>query len=294
MSIQVSWLGSDGTFWDLTTGPVQIDGDSSNGVEGFGEPKWNRNTIETAGSDGQRRTGQRSRASAREGYLPVIILGDNEGSWVDLSRSWWNSWSPDIPGTLTVTMPDGTTRAISACLVDDDSYAPARDPGLNFSEETAVTWVADDPFWYGPAQTAAFQVVDGTTDFFNGGAAPPFNLAPGNTINSASVSNPGDLEAWPTYILTGPATTFSVGVAGHTVAGSVTVEDGETLIVDSAPSRQVALLYRIDGTVANVTPQLSAVDFGSVPARSSAPLDVSVAGSGQLTITFAPRYRRAW
>lgn len=292
--IQLTWLGADGTYWDLARGKVQVDGNSSNGVEGLGEPKWNRNTISSAGTDGQRRTGQRSRADPRQGYLPVVILGDNELDWLALSQAWWNSWSPDAPGTLTAIMPDGGIRFIQACLIDDDSYAPQRDPGITATEQTAVTWVADDPFWRGPVIESDFQVTDGSVDFFNGGHAPPFNLAPGNTTSNVVMTNPGDLEAWPTYTITGPSTSFSVAINGAAVSGTIAVQAGERLVIQTDPSQQVAFLYKLDGSVVNVTPQLTNVHFSSIPTGATVQVAAAIIGTGSLSVAFNPRYRRAW
>lgn len=296
MTIQFTWFGVDGTTWDLTNGKVVVDGPgNSNGVEGLGLPKFNRQTIESAGRDGQRRTGQRSRASARQGYLPILILGNDGDDWHQLSSAWWNSWDPDLPGTLTVTMDDGTARSIDCFLVDDDTYAPQQDPTITGTEETAVTWIADSPFWYGDPVSSSFVVTSGgATDFFNGGAAPPFNLAAGNQLSSVQFSNTGDIEAWPVYTILGPATAFSITLSGQTVSGTITVPAGATLTIDTDPAMQTAILTTTDGTVTNVTPQLSSIGFASIPAGLTVPATVSITGSGTLTISYRPRYRRAW
>lgn len=296
MGIQVSYLGVDGTYWDLTTGKVRLSGTGTNGVEGLGEPKWNRNTIESAGTDGQRRTGQRSRASARQGYFPLLILGDDALDWSHTSAAWWRAWSPDIPGLITVAMPDGSQRTIAACLSDDDTYAPIMDPALTATEQIGLTWIADDPFWRSATISATFQVGDGgaPADFFNGGGAPPFNLSAGNTAADIVMSNPGELEAFPTYTVTGPATTFSVTLGGKVVSGSIAVETGQTLQIITDPAMQVAWLFNTDGTAVNVTPQLSSVNFGSIPAGTSSRVDATISGTGSLTVSFDPRYRRAW
>lgn len=291
MTILFSWIGADGTFWDLTHGPVIID---SKSAQGFGQPKWNRQTLSSAGTDGQRRTAQRARAEAREGYLPVIINAASGADWANISSAWWNSWSPDLPGTLVVSMPNDSIRFIRAYLKDDDAYGPTSDPTLTGVEAAAVTWVADDPFWRGNTVTQVFLQAS-TADFFNNGTAPPFNLVSGNTISKVVLSNPGDLEAWPTYELHGPASTFSVIINGHEVSGAINVALGGTLQIITDPAYQVALYTDPNGVVTNVTPQLLKVDWGYLPAQDSAvPLSVVVTGNASLAITYEPRYRRAW
>lgn len=289
--ILFTWEGADGSLWDLTHGPVLID---QKAAQGFGDPKWNRQTLASAGVDGQRRTGQRARALAREGYLPIIINARTGADWANISSAWWNSWSTDTEGLLTVMMPNGSIRWIRAFLKDDDNYGPVIDPSLTGIEQAALTWVADDPFWRGQTVTQVF-LQSNLADFFNDGAAPPFNLVPGNTISSVVVSNPGDLEAWPTYTLSGPATTFSVIVNGHEVAGDITVPAGATLNITTDPAYQVAMLTDSSGVVTNVTPQLSKIDWGYLPAKDAAiPVRVLVTGNAALAVSFEPRYRRAW
>jgi len=302
VTVQLTYQGADGSVWNLTNGGnVFVD---QRGVEGLGNPTWNRQTLESAGSDGQRRTGQRSRAKARQGYLPCILSADTPDGWFPLSAAWWNAWDTDTTGRLTVTMPDGTARFLDVCLMDDDSYAPTTDPSITGVEVVGVHWVADQPFWLGPQQTAYFDVQSDTTttttpDFFNAGAAPPFYLAKSTTTvvnadtTTLGLTNSGDVDAWPVYTFVGPITSFSATINGHTIAGTLNCPSGSTVVIDTDPARQTAFLYT--GTVAtNITPSLTAVDFAPIPKGGAATISASVVGSGSLTVTFYPRYKRAW
>ncbi len=291
MTIGVQWTGADNTVWDLINGPVSL---AQIGVQAFGEPEYIRQVTQSAGRDGQRRSGLRSRAKARSGFLPVNILGTSATDWYHLSAGWWASWSPDTPGELMVTMPNGSFRTLECYFDNDNTYAPITDPTLTFTESVGTSFIADDPWWKGATVTAAFTTVTGTVDFFNAGSAPPFNLAAGNLLSGVQLNNPGDLEAWPVYTLTGPATAFSVSINGHVVSGSININTGETLVLDTDPSSQVAFLYGSDGSTTNVTPQLTNVDFGFIPTGTTVPTNVTVTGTGLLSIAFQPRYRRAW
>ncbi len=289
--IGVVWVGADGSVWDLSAGPVVLQ---QSGVDGFGQPKWDRQVITSAGRDGQRRTLQRSRAEPRDGLLPVVLSAADMDSWLTLSRAWWNSWSPDVAGSLKVTAPDGRTRQIAAFLSDDNAYAPAFDPSIRAVELVAVTWIADDPWWRGSPRTFLFTVGSGAADFFNGGAAPPFIIVDSSTVATATISNTGDLDAWPTYTITGPATDFSITVDGHIVSGTITVATGETLTIDTDPAVQTAILTHADGSTSNVTPQLTGIDFASILPGESIPLTVTLDGTGSLLVTVTPRFVRAW
>lgn len=297
MTVQLTYQGADGSIWDLTNGNVFVD---QRGIEGLGNPEWNRQTLESAGSDGQRRTGQRSRAKARAGYLPCTLSAPTPADWYPLSASWWNAWDTDVTGRLTVTMPDGSFRTLDICLQDDDSYAPTTDPSINGVEVIGVNFVADQPFWLGQEQIAYFDVqsTTTTTDFFNGGAAPPFNLASSSTVvnpdgASLGLTNPGDVDAWPVYTLLGPVSDFSATINGHTVAGTFTCPAGASVVIDSDPARQTAFLYQ--GTIGqNISPSLTSVDFAPIPKGGAATITASVTGTGSMTVSFYPRYKRAW
>lgn len=292
-SLGLTWLGVDGSRWDLQRGPVQLDGPP----EGLGHPKWTRPTVSSPALDGQRLSSVlRSMAQPREGFLPAYLVQVRDvATWLATVRAWWASWSPDVAGTLQVTAPDGSVRSLACFLEDDSGYAPEADPTLALSESLAVTWVADDPWWKGPVATTALGLPSGG-DFLAGGAAPPFVISPSNSVGAGTLANPGEVDAWPVITVAGPASSFSVTIAGKTVAGVINVTAGASLVIDTNPTAQSALLIGADGTVTNVTAQLSSVGFTPVPAGGNAAATTALTGGvgASLTVAVTPRYRRAW
>lgn len=290
--IGVSLLGVDGSSWDLRAGQVVL----GPGPEGFGLPTFERPTVETPAIDGQRLQSIGSRAKARSGLLPCIMQPqDTEAAWLALQRAWWAAWSPDAPCTLTVTDPNGGRRSIAAYLDSDDGYGLELEPTINLFERLPVSWIADDPWWRGPAVEQRIDVATGG-DWLAGGTAPPFQFQPAATTGAGTLANPGEQPAWATYTISAGATSFSITVNGQTTSGTITVPTGGRLVIDTDPVAQTALLYATDGSVTNVTPQLSAIGFTPVPVGGSVPVTTQLTGGNgsSITVSIRPRYRRAF
>lgn len=290
--IGVTLTGADGSAWDLRNGPVVLGA----GAEGFGLPTFDRPTIESPNIDGQRLLTIGSRAKARSGILPCVLTPqETEADWLALQRAWWSAWSPDVPAVLTVTDPVGGTRNISAYLDSDDGYGLELDPTVNLFEQVPVSWIADDPWWRGPTQVTVLAATD-AGDYLAGGTAPPLNLSSSVSTGTGTLSNTGDVPAWPLYTIGAGATAFKITVNGQTTAGTITVPTGGRLVINTDPTAQTALLIAADGTVTNVTPQLTSVDFAQVPLGGQVTVAVQlVSPSGAtISVSIAPRFRRAF
>lgn len=106
------------------------------------------------------------------------------------------------PGTLRIVRPDGTAREI-------DAYYEAGfrgEDGQGWLEDTAVLQLlCEDPFWRDPtlrSTTRQFADQGSDTDNFY---APFMSLVSGQVIGETTVDNPGDVQAWPEWTITGPA-----------------------------------------------------------------------------------------
>lgn len=292
--IGVTLTGSDGSSWDLRNGPVRL----GPGPEGFGLPRFDRPTSESPSVDGVRLQSIGSRALQRSGILPCIIVPQaSEAAWLALQRAWWLAWDTDKAATIAVTDPNGGVRTIAAFLDTDDGYGLELEPTVNLFEQVPVSWLADDPWWYGPTQQAGSSVVATGGDWLAGGTAPPFAFQAAATTGSGTLVNPGEQVAWPVYTLAGGTSSFSITVGGQTTAGTITVPTGGSLVIDTDPNVQTALLTAADGvTVTNVTPQLSAIGFAPVPKGGSVPVVTQLTGGNgaALSVAIRPRYRRAF
>ena len=128
----------------------------------------------------------------------------------------------------------------------------------------------------------------------------------GHTTANAAATNDGDEDAWPVWTVVGPAAAGAhVGVGGNVVEVPFAVADGKALVLDTDPRVRTALQYdytpaagKAPAAFANPVDRTAdltgAVDFASIPAGGTTPLNVAFAGTGALQVEITPMYWRAW
>lgn len=284
----LTWAGWDGSSWDLTG--VDVDGVLLGaGVRGMHMPAVQRYASESPSVDGSRWRGRRT--AEREVFWPLWVQHGARGqSWVDLDRAWWRTMDPDRPGLWTVTQPSGESRSL-LCRWTSGADGFEMDPALVGWASYEVYLVAEDPYWQGTPVVRSWAPA-APVDFFDtaGDGAPPFHLSSSVTLETATMSNPGDVEAWPVWRIDGPTTTVEVGAGGTVVEVPFAIADGDSLTIDARPSAQTAVLA--DGT--DVTDDLGAVGFAPIAAGAAVALSLDMVGAGVVTCSLTPRYYRAW
>lgn len=304
-SLGLDWWGVDGSHWDLNSGPVRA---SVAGIKGLGMPDVKFQVTENAGRDGQRM--RDFRRNARTVFIPVRFKGAAGTDVMGVQRRFWRALGLGQYGTLVATTPDGVTRSLRCRFEDDGNYAYTLDPFTAFTTTIGLTLTADDPYWYGNRVTASYSLDPSTqVNFFGGGdpaatnSGPPFYLSASTGTQSYTVDNPGDVDAWPLWSIVGPAVSFQVGIGSRTIAGAITIPADRTLLIDTNPNAQTAVLvdtaaYQLDGTQANVArvrfQDFSAIDFAPVPRGTSVQLTMTINGSGAVGVAVDPRFERAF
>lgn len=290
--IEVKWEGADGRVWDLTRGPnVNL---TQAGVAGLGMLAAETFVRTSATLDGQVVTGWK--AKPRDIFLPIDVFSvRSELEWFSLQTALNRSFRPDRPGTLHVTDPLGNVRHIAARRVADGDQALEVDPTVDMALETGFTLVADDPWYLGPLVEHEFTDAAGARrGFYPGPGETGFYLAPATFTGAATVRNPGDVDAWPIWVLQGPVSEFRIEVGGRVIAGRFDIPSGATLRIDTRPQRKSAMLTSAAGLVTNVSPQLGQVQFARIPDGEAVPVSVVIAGTGRALVQLHPRYFMAW
>jgi hypothetical protein len=282
------WTDVNDVVWDLDGGLVAL----RPGVMGLGLPGTDQYLRSSAALDGQRLVGSRTRA--RRVFWPVSIRGTDEAEWLATSRAFFAGLSTDKTGTFEVTANDGQVRTIALRLQSQDEQEFDDAPGLFPFEVVGIDLVADDPFWRGPEVSKTFQTAEDSVPFFETGPTHVFNLMSSSTTASATVTNSGEVDSWPLWTVTGPATEFSIGVDGSVISGVIIVPDGQYLLIDTDPTVQVARLH--DGASSAVVPfsSFTSIVFARIPQGESVPLEIVLKGSGSVNISFEPGFRRAF
>lgn len=201
---ELSWFDPGGTEWVLTdTRRVPLGGPGyfmpSPGPTGV----WDAAEVEYVVDKSERggRIVRHAAPAERLIILPVYVEGT---SFVDLDDRWralglaLTRTSRRGPGTFVVTRPTGEQRAIKAYY--DGGWKAT--PELHSRWDTCVvTMLCPDPYWRAPTPTPILRR--------GGSPGRSFlkrfpRVSTSQTIGATPVTNPGDVEAWPYWVLTGP------------------------------------------------------------------------------------------
>lgn len=286
-ALPLTWTGWDGSEWNMSdpdSGLVLLAG-----ARGFGMPPMQHWRSQSPAVPGARWRG--AVADSREVFWPVKVWKDTGAQdWVVRDRAFWRTLDPQKTGTWTVTLPDGSRRSLTLRLKDDGNPVWNLMPTLYGWAHYGITLTADDPFWAGDPVQRSWAAPGAGTDFFNGASkAPTFNIASANTLDTATLSNPGDVDAYLKWTAYGPFTSVTVGVNGSTVVAPITATAGQVLTIDTDPS---VLAATLDGT--DVTAQLTSSEFVPLPPGEDVTLSLAMSGTGYIAASFTPKYYRAW
>lgn len=282
--------GNADETWDLTSGQSGIA--LQGGVRGLTMPKFTRYTQNSPAVAGTRWRGFNT--DEREVFWPLAVFSSlGAQAWLDHDRHFWAGLRPDVVGTWAVTQPSGEVRSLPIRFTEDTEDALDIAPEIFGWQVYGLAFVAESPFWTGDTVTRNYGLGDDTLSFFGTSGGPPFYLAPAQTTATATVDNPGDVPAWPVWRLTGPFDFASVGAGGLNIEIPFGVGAGATLTLDTDPTSRV-LIYSADDTVLDMTDRLGAVAFGQVPPGGQVDLNISITGTGSVSIDLTPNYFRAW
>lgn len=288
-SFGVSWTGGDGQRFDL----VDPDGGivvTRDGILGLNMPKFDRYTTTAPGLAGSSWRGARTQERAVS--WPIFVYGGSTDEWIERDRAFWASLRPDVPGTWTVTAPNGTARSLQCRLVDDGSTPFGADPAQAGWSVYVVNLVADDqPYWYGEDIERTFGVPDPSAFFMPSGGV--FSISSGQTTDNAKISNPGDVQAWPIWTVGGAGglTDATLGAGGGAVV-LPTLADGEVWTIDTRPDQMTA-------TDQDGVDHSDEVEWNPAPVPAGSSVELSIAmtspGSGvTVSCRITPLYFRAF
>lgn len=296
-TIGMTWTSWDGTVWDLVSGAQGVALQS--GVRGLNMPSITRYTQTFAGVHGSRGTGWV--AQEREVFWPVLLYKPTgDPTWADLDALFWRSMHPERPGTWSVKgpSPHAETRTLSCKFQSDGGHSMGAVPSVRGWERYNVYLAAEKPFWLGPT----------ISDSWGPGAPTPFfgaqlTISSGSSTATATVSNPGDLEAWPMWTIIGPVGSASIGLNGRQISAPFAVPAGKALRIDTDPTRQTirfgdwdAAKQELRNGVDRFT-DMGNISFTPIPAGQNLPLQLTLQEPGTtagVLMSLTPRYFRAW
>lgn len=239
------------------------------------------------------------RYQPRDVFLSLMAHTRDPDTWRTTYRTLVDDFDTTSgAGTLTVGQVNGEHRSLSCRYVTGLESPVEGEPGVVKIASWVVHVRAYDPWWYGPEQTRTFSVSTSQTLFGNGSGATPFYIMPTELIGSgSSVTNPGDVEAYPVWTLNGPMTSATITAqSGAAFTITSTLSAGEYITVDTDP-RTGAFSKVVDDSGTNLWGTATS-DYPNLWALPAGTSTVTVAMSGTTSssstvIAFRPRYRTA-
>lgn len=231
------WIDADGTTHAMATDAARV----LKGATGKGMPPVTFVEDEVPFQPGTRlRT---VKTGARQLVLPMAFLADDASSLQAALRAWLLRLHADRgDGQLRYTGPDGTPRVLNCRYADGMQFTEdASNRGPRW-QKVAVAFHAFDPYWYDAADTdvTVTPSVDATTffPFF------PLVLTHAPVFASETISNTGDVDCWPVWEITGPASSIRLanGTTGKTLTLDKTLGTGDVVEVDTRPGKKSVTL----------------------------------------------------
>ena len=183
---------------------------------------------------------QAVRAQPRTFDLPVMVLDVDWPGALARARNLAKSLNPGLgEGKLYMNFSADPAAARYMNCRYREGWSGDGNEENQFSHyiRAALRFYAADPFWYDLSPVALWTTNPITTAIFFGATFFPiaFQASAGNA--SATLTNNGDVPAWPVFAITGPGTRF---VATNTTTGKVldvnaTLAAGDTLTIDTRP-----------------------------------------------------------
>jgi hypothetical protein len=294
------WVAPDGRVWNLNDWESGLVLDSR-GVEGLHNPVITRHTSKARLIPGHRRRGWR--AEAREVFWPAFLYADRTADWLALHRAFWGSIHPDVEGRWRVTC-DGETRELALTGIFDAGHVYDTDPLEDGWAQYDVTLEAAQPYWAGKTIRRGPWRAPGAQPFFPG---PPHTISSSSAFGSATIPNPGDVEAHGIWWADGPLESMEFGVGSAVIVPPFPLVAGQTLRIDTDPRNPTAQLgptpdprpgenrpNRAAFVGEDATEALGLQEYAAVPPGASVHLHVMATGSGAIEFEIVPLYFRAF
>lgn len=220
MAEQLFWVDADGVEHDLSSG----DHLATVGVSGRSMPPIDFRDFAARPGAGSSLT--EVRHGAREVAVPVALLGDVQSG----VRSWSRRFDPVRGEGRLRARSDAGDRDLPCRYVGGLDSAVEDVPRLR---RFVAVFRAFDPYW---------RDVDATEVTVERGELglwlpwPPVTVVSDDVFASVDVNNTGDVQAWPVWTVSGPATSVSLTTdRGDALTVAFPILANERLTIDTRP-----------------------------------------------------------
>ncbi|MFR0351782.1 phage tail protein [Streptomyces sediminimaris] len=292
----VTYTDPAGGVWPLTTEALGWY-TLADGVSGLGAAPYELT------SDPHPRGGARLRHAqpqARAIVWPLHVYGSDHLEFVQRWRQLATAFTRtlrDGAGTFEVARPDGSRRRINVIYQDGFDGQGNRSASSAIFDSAVLTLWCEDPYWVDSETVMVHREYGVGADFLN----PYPTVSSSQVLGATTVTNPGDVDVWPEWMITGPASliTFtrqdtgdsfvldpSASAIGH---GALTAGQQVTIRTDPVQVR-----YQDGSNWVGGLNWPSASLWSLPPGSTDVTFELDGAGPGSaVDLTFNPRYETA-
>lgn len=282
----LTWVQPDGELITLTpSATLEVGWD----MQGRYMPPVEFIEDDIPGQDGSRL--REVRVRPREVALPIDVLTPDTATLRVQMRALMRAFFPQRgEGRLRVLSADGTTRELWCRYRQGLELSEAFEAGLG-AQRTVVVLRAADPFWHDLTPTSLTFTSSAPVNFL-GDPFLPVKLSSDSILGEQTVTNDGDVLAWPTWTVKGPATSVMLTnvTTGEVLDLPVALTAAQSVTIDTRPL--IKTVKRDDGT--NLFGSLTDVSsLWAIGADGPTTIRIAVAGSTAetfVTLTYVRRW----
>lgn len=281
----ISWINSNGVETNLTNQPniVRTLIDRS----GLDMPTFTFVEDEIPFQFGSKlRT---LKVNPREVDLLIIVKGTDPTSLRKNTRMFESLFNPiNGDGQLKVTSPDGSIRLLNCRYSHGMEGREAQEDAGRLFRKKIITFRAFDPFWYDSAVTVIDLTVGNPAVWF---PIFPLRLSASAVVSDTMINNPGDVDALPTWTITGPGSGIVLRnyTTGKNLYFNLTLNPGDKLIINTKKKS----IQDANGNSLYSTLQKNVINYlwSLVPGNNSVRIEMNGATSdSKIRLEMQPRY----
>jgi hypothetical protein len=287
-TMTATWTDPLGTVWPLTTDDGTVGWFTRPGVGGWGATSYQLTTDPLArGGDMLRNI----RAEPARITWPLHVYGDTHQGFVanlrTIKRAFTSTVHRGVPGTLRVTRPNGTSREIDGYYEDGFGGEGGDEDWL--WANPVITLMCPDGYWRDIDPVVESRAYSAGASFLN----PYPTVTSAQILGVTTITNAGDVDAWPDWTITGPASVVTAinNTTGESFVLSKALAAGETVVVTTM---QPSVRGPIGENLVNALNWPGAVLWGLVPGDNNVSFSVAGASTGtSIVMSYHPRYEGA-
>jgi len=228
VNISISLIGSNGDTIALTN--EYSDFILTTGVLGFGIPPTKVRIAESASAGGVWRNTKRG---VRDLDLPIVVMGTDRQDLETKLRRLSNLLQDfNGPTKIRANYSDGTAFELAAHYVGggDVEYG---DESNGIRAKWVVSLQAPNPYWESVTPLNYTLQMSAGRGLLRSTSLSKLHLSGQYGFGDVTLINPGDVVAYPNWLITGPCSSVSISANGVGFTYNEPIAEGDSILIDT-------------------------------------------------------------